>query len=121
MFGGPYPVAVVDWQSPAIGNAGQDLAYWVGTSLAPELRRQHDRELVEHYYAALSAYDIGDYTLDMCWLDYRRFAFAGWNMAVIASMIVGQTDRGDDMFMAMASRSAQMALDLDSLELLGRE
>ena len=33
-------------------------------------------------------------------------------------MIVGQTDRGDDMFMAMATRSAQMAIDLNSLELL---
>jgi len=39
-------------------------------------------------------------------------------MAVIASMIVGQTDRGDDMFMAMANRSAQMAIDLASLDLL---
>ena len=37
-------------------------------------------------------------------------------MAVIASMIVGQTDRGDTMFMAMAHRSAAMAIDLDALE-----
>jgi len=118
MFGGPYPVAIVDWQSPAIGNAGQDLAYWVGTSLLSDERRDHDRALVEHYYNALSGYDIGNYSLEQCWLDYRQFAFAGWNMAVIASMIVGQTDRGDDMFMVMASRSAQMALDLDSLALL---
>ncbi len=118
MFGGPYPVAVVDWQSPTIGSGGQDLAYWVGTSLDPAIRRQHDRELVEHYFTALSAYSIGDYSLDDCWRDYRHFAFAGWNMAVIASMIVGQTDRGDDMFMAMATRSAQMALDLNSLDAL---
>ena len=119
MFGGPYPIAVVDWQSPGIGNAGQDLAYWVGTSLLSEERRDHDKALVEHYYNELSRYDIGDYSLEQCWLDYRHFAFAGWNMAVIASMIVGQTERGDDMFMVMASRSAQMALDLNSLDILG--
>ena len=119
MFGGPYPVAVVDWQSPAIGNSGQDLAYWVGTSLNAEVRRAHDKELVEHYFDRLSAYDIGNYSIEQCWQDYRQFAFAGWNMAVIASMIVGQTDRGDEMFMAMARRSAQMALDLDSLSILG--
>ncbi len=118
MFGGPYPVAVVDWQSPGIGNAGQDLAYWVGTSLHSEERREHDKALVTHYYNELSRYDIGDYSEEQCWLDYRQFAFAGWNMAVIASMIVGQTNRGDEMFMAMARRSAQMAIDLKSLELL---
>lgn len=118
MFGGPYPVAVVDWQSPIIGSGGQDLAYWVGTSLDPALRRAHDRELVEHYFSALSNYAIGDYSLEDCWHDYCHFAFAGWNMAVIASMIVGQTERGDDMFMAMATRSAQMALDLNSLDAL---
>ena len=33
-------------------------------------------------------------------------------MAVVASMIVGQSERGDDMFMAMASRHCQHALDL---------
>jgi len=118
MFGGPYPVAVVDWQSPGIGNAGQDLAYWVGTSLQSEERRDNDKALVEHYYAALTQYNVGDYSVEQCWQDYRQFAVAGWNMAVIASMIVGQTDRGDDMFMVMASRSAQMAIDLDTLALL---
>ncbi len=118
MFGGPYPVAVVDWQSPVIGNAGQDLAYWVGTSLDPTVRKAHDRELVEHYFSALSNYAIGSYSLEQCWDDYCHFSFAGWNMAVIASMIVGQTDRGDDMFMAMATRSAQMALDLNALDTL---
>jgi hypothetical protein len=31
-------------------------------------------------------------------------------------MIVKQTDRGDDMFVAMANRHAQHAVDLDSLD-----
>ena len=35
-------------------------------------------------------------------------------MAVFASMMVGRTDRGDAMFMAMANRSAQMAAELDA-------
>jgi len=90
----------------------------VGTSLKSEERRSHDKALVEHYYTALTQYEVGDYSLDQCWLDYRQFAVAGWNMAVIASMIVGQTDRGDDMFMVMAKRSAQMAIDLDTLALI---
>ena len=35
-------------------------------------------------------------------------------MAAFASILVGRTDRGDAMFMAMANRSAQMAADLDA-------
>ena len=32
----------------------------------------------------------------------------------ISDMIVGRTERGDHMFVAMADRSAQMAADLDT-------
>ena len=39
-------------------------------------------------------------------------------MAVIASILVEQTARGDEMFIAMCSRAAQQALDLDSEEFL---
>ncbi len=40
--------------------------------------------------------------------------FSGLNMAILASMLVGRTDRGDDMFVAMAERARLHALDLDS-------
>ncbi len=118
MFGGPYPLAVVDWQTPALGSCCQDVAYFIGSSLAPESRREHDQALLETYYAALNKYAIDDYSLEACQRDYVHFSFAGWNMAVIASMIVGQTERGDAMFMAMAQRSAQMAIDLNALDVL---
>ena len=43
---------------------------------------------------------------------------AGLVMAVIASMLVVRTTRGDDMFMVMANRHAQQALELDAEALL---
>ena len=52
------------------------------------------------------------------WEDYRRYAFGGLIMAVVASTLVRRTDRGDEMFITMADRHARQALDLDSLELL---
>ena len=58
------------------------------------------------------------YAFEQCWHEYRRFAFAGFIMAVLASMLVGQTDRGDEMFMAMAERSAAQIVDLDALDLI---
>ena len=120
MFGGRRDLVVVDWQSPVIGNAGQDLAYFIATSLKAEQRRGHERQLVEHYHRELLHYELANYSVEDCWRDFRHFTLAGWVMAVIASMIVGRTDRGDDMFMAMGQRSATLALDVDSLTLLSQ-
>src|SRR5690606_21119608 len=54
---------------------------------------------------------------DDCWIAYRRGTWAGLVMAVGASMLVERTERGDDMFMAMASRHALQALGRDAGEL----
>jgi hypothetical protein len=40
-------------------------------------------------------------------------------MAVVASQIVVQTDRGDEMFLAMAEGAGRHALDLEAEKLLG--
>lgn len=110
MFGGPYPLAVVDWQSVSVGCPVADASYFLGTSLDPEIRRSEERPLLRHYLDVLKSYKV-DLTLDDCLAAYRNYAPAGLIMAVIASMIVGETDRGNDMFMAMATRSCQMCED----------
>jgi aminoglycoside phosphotransferase (APT) family kinase protein len=114
LFGGPYPLAIVDWQTPGQGAAMSDVAYFLGAGLTPDLRRRHEQDLVHSYHAQLLAAGVTGYAYDACWNDYRRYSFSGLLMAVIASMIVGQTQRGDDMFMAMASRHAQQAIDLEA-------
>ncbi len=40
-------------------------------------------------------------------------------MAVVASMIVQQTERGDAMFTAMAARHSRHAIDIGAAEFLG--
>lgn len=114
MFGGPYPLAVVDWQSVSIGCPIADASYFLGTSLDPEVRRSEERPLLRHYFDVLKSYKA-DLTFDECLAAYRNYAPAGLIMAVIASMIVGETERGNDMFMAMATRSCQMCEDLELL------
>jgi len=117
LFGTPqggYPLAVVDWQSPAEGFALSDTSYFLGAGLPVEVRRRHEEALLREYHAALRAGGVEGYGWDACWQDYRRFSLSGVVMAVVASMIVGQSARGDDMFMAMATRHCQHALDLDA-------
>ena len=57
-------------------------------------------------------------SFDEFWDAYRRFTWSGFVMAVLASMIVGQTDRGDEMFVTMANRHASQVVDLEAVEFL---
>jgi hypothetical protein len=115
----PPRVVVVDWQSLVLGSPLSDVAYFLGASLLPEHRRPVERELVRAYYDALRERGVGGYAWDECWADYRRGAFAGFAVTVIASVIVHETERGNEMFTAMARRHARHALDLGSAEFLG--
>ena len=50
----------------------------------------------------------------------RRQTFAGVMMAIISSMLVERTDRGDEMFMTMLQRHCEHVLDIDALGTLAR-
>ncbi len=107
--------ALVDWQTCSFGNPANDVAYMIGTSFAEPAERQlHEERLIRDYLAQRKdAPEFGEF-----WKEYRRHAFAGFLMAINASLHVEQTERGNQMFAAMAERPARMAIDLDSLSLL---
>jgi hypothetical protein len=115
---GGRPLTVVDWQTVRLGCGTADVAYFLGAGLDPATRAAHEQDLVHRYHDALVGFGIDDYSFDACWEDYRRYSYSGFVMAVIASMIVGQTDRGDAMFMAMANRHAAQVIDLKADQLL---
>ena len=120
MFAGPAggsPVAAVDWQTPAHGRGITDVSYFLGAGVLPAQRREIERGLVDEYGQALADYGIG-VDGDQLWHQYRRDAYAGVVMSVIASQIVGSNDRSEAMFAAMATRHAQHVLDLESEALL---
>ena len=110
-------VTAVDWQTPGHGPPVADLSYFCGAGLLPEARRTHDQALVDAYAAALAGRGV-DVGADWLWEQYRREAFGGVVMAVVASQMVGESERSEAMFAAMASRHLQHALDLDSLDLI---
>jgi hypothetical protein len=114
----PPGVAAVDWQSLTLGSPLSDVAYFLGAGLQPAVRRAEEREIVAAYHRALEKEGVGDYPFERCWSDYRRGAFAGFAVTVVASVMVQQTERGDEMFTAMARRHARHALDLGSEEFL---
>ncbi len=106
-------VAVVDWQTVSRAPGVSDLSYFIGSGLLVEDRRQHEKFLVGEYQRGLRTYGI-ELEFDDLWNQYRLFAFSGFGMAIAASMLVKQTDRGDEMFVAMATRHGRQAIDLES-------
>lgn len=113
----PRPV-VVDWQTVAWGSPSVDVAYFVGGCLGVDERRTHEQDLVAHYYAALCHRGVRGYTLEQLRADTRRDTFGGLLMAIVASMVVQRTERGDLMFLTSTTRHAQHVLDADALALL---
>ncbi|NNE73035.1 MAG: phosphotransferase [Acidimicrobiales bacterium] len=111
---GGYPVATVDWQTVGLGVPVRDLSYFLGNSLSIADRQEHERALVECYHAALLEHGVTDYSFEQCFDDYRYGQFQGPMVSVLGAIHSTRTDRGDDMFMAMISRSGQAIRDLDS-------
>lgn len=114
--GSPRALTVVDWQTVTWAPAFVDLAYFLGCALPVEIRRARFDDLVQAYLAGrgpdadVTAVDVRE--------GVRRQSFFGVMMAVVSSMLVGQTERGDDMFMTMLSRHCAQVLDTDALAIL---
>jgi hypothetical protein len=120
--GADTPVVAIDWQTLSLGLPARDLAYLLGTGLSISDRREHERSLVAEYHAALVAYgleDMADYSLDLCWEDYRFAMLQGPLVSVFGCAYGARTKRGDAMFAVMVERSCAAMRDLGTLEMVG--
>lgn len=112
-------VAVVDWQTVGQGPGISDLSYFIGAGLLVDERRTHEELLVREYQSRMLQHGVG-LDWDDLWWQYRLYSFSGFAMAIAASMLVKQTERGDEMFMAMAARHGRQAIDLESEKIFNR-
>ncbi|MBA2955840.1 phosphotransferase [Nocardioides sp. MAH-18] len=114
-------VAAVDWQTLSLALPARDLAYLVATSLAPDDRRAHERDIVAAYHHALVGYGVADYPFDLCWEDY---VFAMLQVPLVATFgcaySTSRSERGDRMFAAMVARGCAAIRDLGSLDVVGQ-
>lgn len=110
-------VTVVDWQTLAVGLPARDLSYFIATSLLPEQRADHERNLVAGYQKAMSAY-VADYDLETCWQDYRFGMLQVPMITTLGHAFSTATERGDDMALVMLQRGARAIRDLETLGLI---
>lgn len=111
-------VAVVDWQTLVLGNGVADVSYFIGGNLLPDERRRVEGDLVRGYHHELVAAGV-DLSWDECWRRYRHGSWYGAFLAIVASMLVERTERGDRMFVTDADRHVRHALDLDAMSVIG--
>ncbi len=109
-------LTVVDWQTVTWAPAMTDLAYFLGCALPAADRRAQYDALLHAYHDALgpdapiSLADVRE--------GVRRQSFFGVMMAIVSSMLVERTERGDAMFMTMLQRHCEHVLDTDALAAL---
>jgi Ser/Thr protein kinase RdoA (MazF antagonist) len=66
------PLVVFDWATLGIGRGARDLSVPLGLSMATELRRQVEKDIVKVYHQRLLDRGISGYSFDECWTDYLR-------------------------------------------------
>lgn len=107
-------LTVVDWQTVTWGPAFTDVAYFIGCALPIEQRRVQYDDLLRAYHEALGSDTT--LSLDDVREGVRRQSFFGVMMAIISSMLVERTERGDQMFMTMLDRHCAHVLDTGALD-----
>ncbi len=112
------PLVIVDWQTVNQGMGMADVAYLVASSFHPDRRADNERTLVESYWEQLTARGV-EYDFDACWRDYRFGSLWGLIITVLATSMAARTERGDDLFVYMATQYGRQCIELESLDLLG--
>lgn len=112
------PCTVVDWQFAAWGPLMNDVAYFLGCSVRSEDRRDWMDELLQLYHQQLSP--DGSATIDRIKEDLRSHSFYGVFITLGGTAYVEPTQRSEDLYMTMLSRSCSLVLDLDALDTVPR-
>ncbi len=107
--GGAEPIAVLDWQTVAVGNGLTDIGYFLGTGIGDALRRECEADLLDLYCAEMTSRGVA-LSRDAVWDDYVIGALHGVSTAVFSSAYVERTARGDENFLSMARGGCALAL-----------
>ncbi len=111
---GAEPIAIVDWQTCAIGCGMTDVGYFMGCGIGSALRRPNESALLALYAEEMARHGA-PIAHDVMMRRYRIGALHGLFTAVFSAAFVVRTERGDANFLSMARGAAELALDHDSI------
>ncbi|QGY80655.1 phosphotransferase family protein [Sphingorhabdus lacus] len=107
-------IAVLDWQTVAIGNGLVDLGFFMGAGIGASLRRECEAELLDLYCSEMTRRGVA-LTRDEIWDDYVVGSLRGIVNAVFSTANVKRSERGDECFLSMARGGCSLALEHNSL------
>ena len=112
-------VAVLDWQVSGLGNGLYDVAYFLGSSVSVEVRRDIERDLVGEYTDIVCGMGAKRFTFDACWRLYRQNMLG---RLLVTIFVCGGLDLNDERSRRLAEIGVRRALaaieDLDAGEFL---
>lgn len=106
---------MLDWQVVQRGCGMKDVAYFMITSLPPELRRTHQRRLLERYVERLARHGVSSYGIDEAWYDYRINSIHPF-VAIVVTAASGAMQDGAVVERGLRNTSSAL-IDLDAIEL----
>lgn len=109
-------ITTVDWQTSAFLGSGMDVAYLLGGALDRQTLRTNEEALLRRYHEDLAARGVSGYSFEQLYADYRHYSFAVLVVAIVATVIVKRTERGDELFMRMITDGAYQAIDSGAVD-----
>jgi aminoglycoside/choline kinase family phosphotransferase len=80
---------LLDWQMVRVGEGIGDVAYFLATALAPEVRRQHEMKLLAHYQDSLAKKGVPAVDTKALYQRYRAHLTYPFEAMVISQAIGG--------------------------------
>ncbi len=121
LFGGSAgddAVTMIDFQLCTRHFGPWDVANLLGGSMAPEVRRAHEQDLVERYVGRLAEHGVVGYSLDQCWHELRLAWLQSCTASVIVSDLQGGNERGAELLENLFLRPIIAATDHGAGDLL---
>ncbi len=109
---------LLDWQVTQCGQGMRDVSYFLVNSVPTELRRTHERDLIELWRAAVAAGGATPPAADEAFEQHRLHAAYTWIGAAVTAAVPGLQPTA--IARAGLTRATRALLDLDTLEALAR-
>ena len=99
--------AIIDWQASGLGCGLYDVAYFLGGSVAVDVRRKIERDALKEYCSIVCTMTAEDFAFDECWTLYRQCMLA---RLLVSVLVCGGLDLNDERSRKVAASGLERTL-----------
>jgi hypothetical protein len=109
-------VGLLDWQLVRLGEGIADVAYFMATALQPEVRRQHQKQLLNLYSQTLQKHGVTELNHEQLMQRYRAHCGYAFEAMLITLAVGGMMKLEDNL--ELIRRTTATVQDLDTFSVL---